>query len=103
LSSRLTKEVYNYLDGSAVMGRPRRTFHDQIEQFLQEPASVYEEFDESKSEMCVRIVASGRSDLCLYLMGNGRDLHTYHSRFIPKGSRDISESPPRRPRFTKII
>jgi hypothetical protein len=33
-------------------------------------------------------------------------LHTYHSRFIPEGVREasqISDIPPKRPRFTKII
>jgi hypothetical protein len=29
-------------------------------------------------------------------------IHTYHSLFIPEGSRGISNIPPRHPRFTKI-
>jgi hypothetical protein len=29
-------------------------------------------------------------------------IHTYHSHFIPEGSRGNSDIPPRHPRFTKI-
>jgi hypothetical protein len=29
-------------------------------------------------------------------------IHTYHSRFIPEGVAEVSQIPPRHPRFTKI-
>jgi hypothetical protein len=53
---RLTKEIYEaVLGGNAVRGRPRRKFFDQIGQFRERPcqeypipASMYEEFDESR-------------------------------------------------------